>query len=52
MGLVAMTSGLFPEPKQYLGSEFKNAKNNNDFWGFGTAEVDGLIQDLRTKPRC
>jgi microcin C transport system substrate-binding protein len=44
MGLVSMTSGLFPEPKQYLGSEFKNAKNNNDFWGFGTSEVDGLIK--------
>ena len=44
MGLVAMTSSLFPDPRQYLGTEFKNAKNNNDFWGFGTAEVDALIK--------
>jgi len=39
-----MTSSLFPDPRQYLGTEFKNAKNNNDFWGFGTAEVDALIK--------
>jgi microcin C transport system substrate-binding protein len=43
MALVSMTSGLFPDPRQYLGTEFKNAKNNNDFWGFGTKEVDDLI---------
>lgn len=43
MGLVAMTSGLYPSPRQYLGTEFKNSTNNNDFWGFGTKEVDGLI---------
>jgi len=42
---VGMTSGLYPEPRQYLGTEFKNSKEaNNDFWGFGTAEVDGLIK--------
>jgi len=42
---VGMTSGLYPEPRQYLGTEFKNSKEaNNDFWGFGTSEVDGLIK--------
>ena len=41
---LAMTSGLYPEPRQYLGTEFKKAKNNNDFWGFGTPEVDALIK--------
>jgi microcin C transport system substrate-binding protein len=44
MGLLAMTSGLYPDPRQYLGTEFKKTNNNNDFWGFGTAEVDGLIK--------
>lgn len=41
---IGMTGGLFPEPRQYLHTEFKNAKNNNDFWGFGTPEVDELIK--------
>ena len=41
---LAMTSGMFPDPRQYLGTEFKNSKNNNDFWGFGTEEVDALIK--------
>jgi microcin C transport system substrate-binding protein len=41
---IGMTSGLYPEPRQYLGTEFKKAKNNNDFWGFGTPEVDALIK--------
>jgi microcin C transport system substrate-binding protein len=41
---LAMTSGLYPEPRQYLHTEFKKAKNNNDFWGFGTPEVDALIK--------
>jgi microcin C transport system substrate-binding protein len=44
MTLLSMTSTLYPEPRQYLGTEFKNAKNNNDFWGFGTPEVDALIK--------
>ena len=41
---LGMTSGLYPEPRQYLGTEFKKAKNNNDFWGFGTPDVDSLIK--------
>src|SRR5262249_39470332 len=40
----AWSSGLYPEPRQYLHTEMKNNKNNNDFWGFGTKEVDGLIE--------
>jgi microcin C transport system substrate-binding protein len=43
MGLVNMTSGYYPDPRQYLHTSFKNAKNNNNFWGFGTQEVDDLI---------
>ncbi len=41
---LGMSGGIYPEPRQYLGTEFKKAKNNNDFWGFGTPEVDGLIK--------
>ncbi len=38
------SSSFYPDPRQYLGTEFKNATNNNDFWGYGTKEVDGLIK--------
>src|SRR5262249_15995749 len=42
---LAMSGGRFPEPRQYLATEFKNSKEaNNNFWGFGTAEVDDLIK--------
>jgi len=41
---IGMSGGLFPEPRQYLATEFKKATNNNDFWGFGTPEADGLIK--------
>jgi microcin C transport system substrate-binding protein len=55
MGFVNMTSGYYPDPRQYLHTDFKNSKNNNDFWGFGTNEVDDLIavyeKDLDPKAR-
>ena len=41
---VGMSSGLYPDPRQYLGTEFKKTTNNNDFWGFGKPEVDALIK--------
>ena len=41
---LGMSGGLYPEPRQYLHTEFKNATNNNDFWNFGTPEVDDLIK--------
>ena len=44
MTFLNMTSGLYPDPRQYLHTDFKRAKNNNDFWGFGTKEVDDLIK--------
>jgi microcin C transport system substrate-binding protein len=44
MAMVNMSSGYYPDPRQYLHTDFKNAKNNNDFWGFGTPEVDALIE--------
>ena len=44
MILTGWSSSLYPEPRQYLHTEMKNATNNNDFWGFGTPEVDALIK--------
>lgn len=44
MGVIAMTSGIYPTPRQYLDTIYKNSTNNNDFWGFGTKQVDGLIR--------
>ena len=44
MILTSWTSGFYPDPREYLHTDFKKAKNNNDFWGFGTEEVDGLIK--------
>ena len=41
---LAMSGGLYPEPRQYLHSEFKTAQNSNAFWGYGTPEVDEMIK--------
>jgi microcin C transport system substrate-binding protein len=43
MILTGWTSSYYPDPRQYLHTDFKKARNNNDFWGFGTPEVDALI---------
>jgi microcin C transport system substrate-binding protein len=50
MTLTARTSGYYPDPRQYLGTEFKKTTNNNDIWGFGSAEVDGLIRVYEHDP--
>ncbi|HTT39420.1 MAG TPA: extracellular solute-binding protein [Burkholderiales bacterium] len=44
MTVTGRTAGFYPSPRQYLATEFKKATNNNDIWGFGTAEVDRLIK--------
>lgn len=44
MTVTSRTSSFYPSPRQYLHSEFKKAVNNNNIWGFGTAEVDELIK--------
>jgi microcin C transport system substrate-binding protein len=36
--------GFYPDPRQYLHSEFTKTTNNNNIWGFGTKEVDALIE--------
>lgn len=43
MTMTGRTSGFYPSPRQYLGKEFKAAKNNNNIWGFGTDQVEALI---------
>ncbi len=48
MTMTGRTTGFYPSPRQYIGVEFKNAKNNNNIWGFGTPEVDDLIQIYET----
>lgn len=44
MTVTGRTSSLFPAPRQYLHTEFKAETNNNNIWGFGTEEVDELIE--------
>jgi microcin C transport system substrate-binding protein len=44
MTLTNRTAGFYPSPRQYLHTDFKPTTNNNNIWGFGTAEVDALIQ--------
>ena len=44
MTMTGRTTGFYPEPRQYLHSEFKATTNNNNIWGFGTDEVDRLIE--------
>jgi microcin C transport system substrate-binding protein len=43
MTMTGRTAGFYPSPRQYLHTDFKTANNNNNIWGFGTAEVDSLI---------
>jgi microcin C transport system substrate-binding protein len=50
MTLVGYTSGFYPDPRQYLGSEYQKATNNNDIWGFGSPEVDRLIKVYERDP--
>lgn len=44
MTMTARTTSFYPSPRQYLHTEFKATTNNNNIWGFGTPDVDALIQ--------
>ncbi len=44
MTVTGRTSSFYPDPRQYLATEFKKTTNNNDIWGFGSEEVDRLIK--------
>jgi microcin C transport system substrate-binding protein len=39
-----MGASFYPDPRQYLHSEFKDAQNSNAFWGYSSKEVDDLIK--------
>ena len=43
MTVTNRATNFYPSPRQYLHTEFKNATNNNNIWGFGTSEIDELI---------
>jgi len=43
MTLTGRTAGFYPAVRQYLHTEFQKKTNNNNIWGYGTAEVDKLI---------
>ncbi|MBT3346705.1 MAG: ABC transporter substrate-binding protein [Gemmatimonadetes bacterium] len=47
MTLMSRTSGRFPAPQQYYGAVYKETKNNNNVWAFGTAHTDSLIDVYR-----
>lgn len=47
MTIMSRTSGLYPGPHQYFGSVYKETKNNNNVWAYGTAYTDSLIDVYR-----
>jgi microcin C transport system substrate-binding protein len=44
MTMTSRTANYYPDPRQYLHTDFQKSVNNNDIWGFGTREVDELIK--------
>ena len=44
MIMTGRVANQYPDPRQYLHTDHKGTTNNNDIWGFGTEEVDGLIE--------
>lgn len=44
MHLMGRGTSFFPDPRQYLHTEFRDTTNNNNVWGFGTPQVDSLIE--------
>ena len=47
MTIMGRTAGLYPSPHQYFSTVFKESKNNNNVWAFGTAHTDSLIDVYR-----
>jgi microcin C transport system substrate-binding protein len=44
MTMTGRVTDFYPDPRQYLHTDFKKSTNNNNIWGFGTDEVDELIR--------
>ena len=41
MTIMSRTAGMFPSPQQYYGSVYKETKNNNNVWAFGSWHIAG-----------
>jgi len=41
---VAMLTNFYPDPRQYLHTEFGETTGNNNFWGYKNPEVDAEIE--------
>jgi microcin C transport system substrate-binding protein len=50
MILSSRAPGPFPDPRQFFHTEFLASTNNNNIWGFGTSEVDSLIEIFENDP--
>jgi microcin C transport system substrate-binding protein len=44
MTVTGRTTAFYPDPRQYLHSEFLPKANNNNIWAHGNPEVDALIK--------
>ena len=44
MTMTNRTANFYPDPRQYLHTDFQKSTNNNNIWGFGSEEVDELIR--------
>ena len=44
MTMTNRTANYYPDPRQYLHTDFQQTTNNNNIWGFGSAEVDELVR--------
>ena len=44
MTMTGRVGDSYPAVRQFFDTESKSTTNNNNIWGFGTAEVDSLIQ--------
>lgn len=48
MTLTGRVTSFFPQPRQYLHTEFQRSTNNNNIWGHANPEVDRLIEIYET----
>jgi microcin C transport system substrate-binding protein len=44
MTVTGRVGNFYPDPRQFLHTTSKAATNSNNIWGFGTEEVDDLIE--------
>ena len=44
MTMTGRVPSYYPDPRQYFHTQFRATTNNNNIWGYGSTEVDSLIQ--------